>query len=338
MKHPPIPLADKAPTRRTKSDLVRATKQYACEDRRWSWWHLGSTLAVLGGLLGVACVTALPWLVRVPFSVLAGLVLVRLFIIYHDYQHGTVLRGSRVAAVIMWFYGLLTLNPPSIWNRTHNYHHHHNAQVPGTDVGTFPVMTTKTYAQASWLERLQYHVARNPLIILFGYFTVFLYSLCIRSFVARPREHFDSGIALVLQAAVIGGLALWSPAMLLLLFLVPLMTGAALGAYLFYAQHNFPGVQFQSSDAWDYVFAALKSSSYMRMNPVMHWLTGNIGYHHVHHLNAHIPFYRLPEAMAGLEELQTPATTSLNPLDIYRCLRLKLWDPDRGRLVSFGES
>jgi hypothetical protein len=106
---------------------------------------------------------------------------------------------------------------------------------------------------------------------------------------------------------------------------------------LFYAQHNFPGARFPNRAGWDYVAAALDSSSYLRMNPVMHWLTGNIGYHHVHHLNARIPFYRLPEAMAGIEELQSPGTTSLHPCDIYRCLRLKLWDPERERLVSFQE-
>jgi omega-6 fatty acid desaturase (delta-12 desaturase) len=320
---------------RTRSDLVRATKPYARDDRRRSWWHLWSSLAVLGGFLGVTCVTELHWLVRVPFSVLAGLVLVRLFIIFHDYQHGTILRGSWLANSILFGFGLLTLSPPSVWKSTHNYHHRNNAQVPGADIGTFPVMTTETYAHVSWLKRFQYHLARHPLTILLGYFTVFLYSLCLKSFLARPREHWDAGLAMVLQAAVIVGLALWSPGMLFLTFVVPLMTATALGAYLFYAQHNFPEVQFQSRDDWDYVFAALKSSSYMKMNPVLRWFTGNIGYHHVHHLNAHIPFYRLPEAMAGMEELQTPATTSLNPLDIYRCLRLKLWDPKQGRLVSF---
>jgi omega-6 fatty acid desaturase (delta-12 desaturase) len=335
MKQPVVLCADKPPTMRTKSDLVRATKPYARDDRRRSWWHLWSSLVVLGGFLSLTCVTEWHWLVRVPFSVLAGLVLVRLFIIFHDYQHGTILRGSWLANAILFVFGLLTLSPPSVWKSTHNYHHRNNAQVPGADIGTFPVMTTETYAQVSWLKRLQYHVARHPLTILFGYFTVFLYSLCLRSFLARPKEHFDSGIALVLQAAVVVGLALWSPSLLFLTFLVPLLTATALGAYLFYAQHNFPEVQFQSRDDWDYVFAALKSSSYMKMNPVMQWFTGNIGYHHVHHLNAHIPFYRLPEAMAGLEELQTPRTTSLNPLDIYRCLRLKLWDPAQGRLVSF---
>jgi omega-6 fatty acid desaturase (delta-12 desaturase) len=70
---------------------------------------------------------------------------------------------------------------------------------------------------------------------------------------------------------------------------------------------------------------------------LLHWFTANIGYHHVHHLNARIPFYRLPEAMAGIEELQSAGTTSLYPLDIYRCLRLKLWNPERNRLVTFRE-
>src|SRR5439155_7141085 len=106
----------------------------------------------------------------------------------------------------------------------------------------------------------------------------------------------------------------------------------ALGSYLFYAQHNFPGARFQEGDAWDYTAAALTGSSYIAMNPVLRWFTGNIGYHHVHHLNAGIPFYRLPEAMAQMEELQSPGVTTLSPLGVYRCLRLKLWDPEGQRL------
>ncbi len=320
---------------RSSSDLVRATKPYAHEDRWRSWWHLASTLVILAGLLAVTAWTALPWPARVPFSVLAGLVLIRMFIIYHDYQHGTILRGSRLARGLMFGFGMCTLNPPSVWNHTHNYHHRNNARVPGANIGSFPIMTTQAYAQLSWLGRLHYHVARHPLVILFGYFTVFFYSLCVENFLARPREHLDAALALVVQAALIAGLVWWAPGLLVLSFVVPILTATALGAYLFYAQHNFPEAQFQSGATWDYTFAALKSSSYMRMNPVMRWFTGNIGYHHVHHLNAHIPFYRLPEAMAGLEELQSPPTTSLNPLDVYRCLRLKLWDPDKNRLVGF---
>jgi omega-6 fatty acid desaturase (delta-12 desaturase) len=316
-------------------ELVRATKQFAQEQRGRSWWHFWSTLAVLGGLVSVSWLD-IPWLLRLPFSILAGLVLVRLFIIFHDFQHGTILRGSWLANAFMFLFGLFTLNPPSVWNRTHNHHHRTNAQIPGPNIGTFPVMTTEEYAQASAWQRFQYALSRHPLTILMGYFTVFLYSLSIRSFLAHPRQHFDSGLALLMLLGVVGALVLFAPVeVLLLAFVVPMLVGGALGAYLFYAQHNFPDVQFPEPDEWDYVFASLKSSSYMTMNPVLHWFTGNIGYHHVHHLNAHIPFYRLPEAMAALKPLQSPGTTSLTPWEIYRCLRLKLWDPRQKRMVSF---
>ena len=107
-----------------------------------------------------------------------------------------------------------------------------------------------------------------------------------------------------------------------------------MGSYLFYAQHNFPDVSFNDSAGWTYEKAALESSSFMRTNRIMAWFTGNIGYHHVHHLNARIPFYRLPEVLREIPELQTPKTTSLNPMEIIRCLRLKVWDVESQQMVS----
>jgi omega-6 fatty acid desaturase (delta-12 desaturase) len=109
----------------------------------------------------------------------------------------------------------------------------------------------------------------------------------------------------------------------------------AAGSYLFYAQHNFPDIVVQGRHEWRYTDAALHASSYLRTGPILRWFTGNIGYHHVHHLNPGIPFYRLPEAMAGIEALQSPPTTTLHPRDILACLRLKLWDPDGGRMVGW---
>jgi omega-6 fatty acid desaturase (delta-12 desaturase) len=107
-----------------------------------------------------------------------------------------------------------------------------------------------------------------------------------------------------------------------------------MGAYLFYAQHNFPGVTFSDNKEWAYEKAALESSSYMVMNPVMAWLTGNIGYHHIHHLNSKIPFYRLPEVMAQIKELQSCKRTSLNIKEVIACLRLKIWDQDKNKMVG----
>jgi omega-6 fatty acid desaturase (delta-12 desaturase) len=319
---------------RTASELVRATKPFAREERWRSWWHFWSTLAVLAALLGLTCLD-LPWWGRLPASVLAGLVMVRMFTIYHDHQHGTILRGSVLADVLLRAYGLLLLTPPSIWRRTHHHHHSHNGRLPAAGIGSFRVMTNRAYGRASRRQRFAYALSRHPLTILAGYATVFLGGMCLRPLLLRPRQHADAALALALHAVLVGALSAIAPALALWALLLPLAVATAMGSYLFYAQHNFPAARFQDGGTWDYAAAALAGSSYIPMNPVLRWFTGNIGYHHVHHLNVRIPFYRLPEAMAGLEELQSPGVTTLSPRGVYGCLRLKLWDPDRQRLVTF---
>jgi omega-6 fatty acid desaturase (delta-12 desaturase) len=118
----------------------------------------------------------------------------------------------------------------------------------------------------------------------------------------------------------------------------PAALSLCLGAYLFYAQHNFPAAQLKDRRQWDYHFAAMKSSSMFDMSAPLHWFTGNIGYHHIHHLNHRIPFYRLPEAMKALPELQSPGRTSWAIRDVVGCLRVALWDPEQQKLVSHREA
>lgn len=164
---------------------------------------------------------------------------------------------------------------------------------------------------------------------------MFFWQMCLRPFFIRPLRHWDGGLAAVIQIAALIGLCFLGFDVMVLGLLLPLVAACCLGAYLFYAQHNFPAAVLMPSGEWTHVGAALQSSSYMRMWPVMRWFTGNIGFHHVHHLNARIPFYRLPEAMAALEELQSPGTTSLHPRDVIACFRLKVWSPEQNRLVGF---
>lgn len=322
---------------RDPKQLILASKPYASEVRWLSWWHLLSTLAIFVSLIVLSC-TTLPLGLRVLTSVLAGLVQVRLFILYHDFQHGTILRDSKIARGVMFVYGMLALNPPSIWNRSHNHHHKNNAKIFGADIGSYPMMTTEAYASASAKERFLYSLARHPLTIAGGYVTIFLYGMCLRSLFINPRKHYDSAVSIVshLSLAIWLGYMAWD--WLVLGLVVPCSVAAAFGSYLFYCQHNYPDVKLRDSSQWSYVFAALHSSSYTKMSRLMHWFSGNIGYHHVHHLNAHIPFYRLPEAMAGIQELQSPGTTSLRPRDVLACLRLKLWDVEHDRLVPFPSS
>jgi len=320
---------------RPAKEILRSSREFAHEQRGRSWWNLTTTLVVFAVFLAVV-LSPLSWIARIPASVALGLTLVRWFVIYHDYQHGTILQGSWLAAGLMWIYGVAALTPPSVWKRSHDHHHKNNAKTFGANIGSFPVMLTDAYRSASRRERALYLMARHPLTIALGYITVFLIGMCARPFIAH--RNLDCALAIALHLAIAAGLLLLGVDALLLALVVPMTIGAGLGAYLFYAQHNYPGAELRERASWDFVFAALKSSSYIRMSPVMHWFTGNIGYHHVHHLNFRIPFYRLPEAMAGIEELQSPVTTSLWPRDLIACLRLDVWDAGSNRLVTLREA
>ena len=272
---------------------------------------------------------------RPVIGVLAGLTLVRLFVIYHDHQHGSILRGSKVASAVMGAFGVWSLNPPSVWKRSHDHHHHHNSKLHGPNVGSYPLMTVADYRAAGRWDRFRYAASRHPLTIGAGYLTVFLFGMCVAPLLANPRRHADAALAVVAHAAFLFGLSLNGIDDMLLAGVLPFAVGSAVGAYLFFAQHNFPGCRIEPARDWSYVTAALASSSYVRMSPLMRWFTGNIGYHHVHHLNARIPFYRLGEAMAAIPETRSPVTVTLGPRDVAACLRLKLWDEAEGQLVPW---
>jgi omega-6 fatty acid desaturase (delta-12 desaturase) len=261
--------------------------------------------------------------------------MVRFFIIYHDYLHHSILQKSALANWLMTAFGIYILAPKSIWKRSHDYHHNNNSKLFSASIGSYPIATRRKFETMTRGERIEYLIIRHPLTIGMGYLTMFIFGMCISSFISSPKRHWDSLLALVLHACFIAAVTIfigWQAT--LAGILLPFLVSQALGSYLFYAQHNFPGVVFQANEDWAYEGAALRSSSYMKTNAFWGWVTGNIGYHHIHHLNSRIPFYRLPEAMEALPELQTATTTSLNPRDIIACLRLKIWDAERGEMVK----
>ncbi|HAM71753.1 MAG TPA: fatty acid desaturase [Verrucomicrobiales bacterium] len=319
---------------RSGAELILATRPFASEQPLRSWWCLLSTTGLLAASLSATLMLAHP-VARVAASLLSALFALRLFVIYHDQQHYAILDNSRIAAGFMWVFGILALSPSSIWRSSHNHHHAHNSRLRGSHIGSFPIMTSEAYQKASRGERAGYLFMRHPLTVMFGYLFIFLYGMCLAPFIANPRKHWDSLLALLVHGAIaflLVSRAGWTG--LLLFQTLPCLVLYALGSYLFYAQHNFPGVVFRDNSGWTYEVAALESSSYMRLGPVMAWFTANIGYHHIHHLNAKIPFYRLPEAMRALPELQAPKCTSLHPAEVCRCFRLKVWDVARQRMTG----
>jgi len=322
---------------REGKELILATKSFAVDKSVRSWWCILSTTFLLTAAL-IGTVWPFPLWGKIICSLLAGLLILRLFVIYHDQQHKAILPKSHFADVFMAVFGIFALSPVSIWRSSHNHHHNHNSKLRGSHIGSFPIMTKDQFLKSSKRERRQYLFTRHPLVILFGYVFVFLGGMCVLPLVDEPREHYDCLIALmvhmvagVLLTLIFGWLAL------LLTLIIPYFVGGAIGSYLFYAQHNFPGVSFNDAAGWTYEKAALESSSFLKTDPIMGWFTANIGYHHIHHLNARIPFYRLPEVLKSMVELQAAKTTSLNPIEIFRCLRLKVWDVESQQMIGLAE-
>jgi omega-6 fatty acid desaturase (delta-12 desaturase) len=315
-------------------ELILATRPYAADHTAKSWWVVLSTAFLLA-----AAVAGTLWnfnvVGKIICSVLSGLLLLRLFVIYHDQQHHAILSKSRLAEYLMRGFGMLSLSPSSIWRASHNYHHKHNSKLRSAHIGSYPIMTRAEYLRSSRRTRFEYLFMRHPLTILFGYVFVFFWGMSVYPFFNNPREHYDCLIATVLHlslAVLVTFFFGWSA--LLLTIIIPYFIASAIGAYLFYAQHNFPGVSFYDRAGWAYEKAALESSSFMKTGPIMAWFTANIGYHHIHHLNHRVPFYRLPEVFHAIPQLSKPKTTSLHPADIFRCLRLKVWCVETQRMVG----
>ncbi|MDH4276007.1 MAG: fatty acid desaturase [Gammaproteobacteria bacterium] len=323
---------------RVGKDLLKATLPFAIESVATSWWQVGLTfLLLIAALMGAGFATE--WPLRVLFSCLGALMIVRAFITYHDFMHGALLRDSRLAAWIFQIYAAFGLAPSRSWKQSHNYHHGHIGQVSADSIGAFPLMTVQMWRVATPAARLRYRIERHPLTVLAGYLTIFLLNICLLPLLRDPKRHWDSALSLLAHGGLIG--VLWVYGGFDVAFfavLLPMTIAAALGSYLFFAQHSFKRMIILSPEAWTFYRAALMSSSYMRLNKILQWFTGNIGYHHIHHLNVRIPFYRLPEAMAAIPELQSPITTSLAPREIINCFRSSLWDEDRQRMVAYSDA
>ncbi|HRE73353.1 MAG TPA: fatty acid desaturase [Flavobacteriales bacterium] len=322
---------------RTGKELILATKPFTKESKGLSWYYTISTLILLCGSIVTALLIE-ETIVRTLASLFAGLVMVRFFVIYHDHQHGAILSKSSVATIVFKLFGVLILAPSSIWKRSHDYHHNHNSKLFSASIGSYPIMTREKFLKSTPSEKRSYLATRHPLTIFFGYFSMFLVGMCVQSFSSSPKRHWDSLVALILHFSLqfivfyFLGWEAW-----LFGIIIPFILADMIGAYLFYAQHNFPGVTFREKEGWTYHHAALESSSYMKMNFFWNWVTANIGYHHIHHMNSRIPFYRLPEVMKSIPELQNARETSLSIKDIVACFRLKVWDPERNKMISLKE-
>src|SRR5258708_13684016 len=172
---------------RESKDLILATKPYAVDQTLRSWWCILSTTFLLIAAI-VGTLWHFPLCGKIICSIIAGLLVLRLFVIYHDQQHRAILPNSRLSEPFMWWFVIFALIPSSIWRSSHNHHHNHNSKIKGSHIGSFPIMTKEHYFKSSKGKQLTYLFIRHPLHIFFWYVSMFIFWLFLRPFSSKPRE------------------------------------------------------------------------------------------------------------------------------------------------------
>jgi omega-6 fatty acid desaturase (delta-12 desaturase) len=274
------------------------------------------------------------WL-TLALSVLAGGLLVRIFIFFHDCGHGSFFASRRANTILGYLTGFLTFTPYHEWSYSHSQHHAAAGNLDRRGVGDVWTMTVAEYLAAPKAKRFAYRFMRNPLVT-FGLGPAYMFLIAQRFAHkhSKKRQRFSVHLTNLVLLAIVSVAALSIGLKTYVLVQLPiLLIGGAAGVWLFYVQHQFRDVYWARQEDWDPIKAAMEGSSYYKLPKVLRWFTGNIGFHHIHHLKARIPNYNLRQCYD-----QVPAMQTVKPLTIRQSLGsafLDLWDEEGGRLVSF---
>lgn len=331
------------PPETSLADLKRTWRQvvasYQSPDLKRSLWQVGNSVIpyLVLWYLAFRLYSVSYWLV-LPVVLLAAGFMVRVFIIFHDCGHGSFFRSRAANDVTGFITGVLTFTPYHDWRAEHAKHHATAGNLDQRGIGDVWTMTVQEYRQASFWRRLGYRLYRNPLVLL-GVAPLYVFLLEQRlprrgsNRQARLSVHLTN-LALV---AIFGTLIATAGLAATLLVTLPLVAAAgAAGVWLFYVQHQFEGVYWERNEQRDFIAAAMHGSSLYALPRVLQWFSGNIGFHHIHHLAPRIPNYRLPRAYREQPLLQEVEQITL--WSSLRSLSLRLYDEDSRRLVGFGRA
>lgn len=303
---------------------------------RLAIWQVVTTLVPYAGLWTLMYFTArISWWLTVPLAVLAGAILVRTFILFHDCGHGSFFKSALANHILGAITGVLTFTPFYHWRWQHAIHHSSAGDLDRRGTGDVWTLTVQEYLESSRWKRFAYRLARNPLVLfVLAPLFLFLIQQRVPSLKAPARERYSvywTNLALGGMAA--GLIAVFGLKAYLIIQLTALITAGAVGVWLFYVQHQFEGVYWERSEQWDYAEAALKGSSFYKLPKVLQWFSGNIGFHHIHHLSPRIPNYHLEKCHKTEPLFQTVKPVTL--FASFKSLTFRLWDEQRRKLVGF---
>jgi len=277
------------------------------------------------------------WPAALAIASIAGLFLVRVFVVFHDCCHGSFFRSRKANRFVGYLGGFLTLTPFESWQQSHAVHHASVGDLDRRGVGDVWTLTVEEYRAAPLMKRLFYRVFRNP-FIMFGVGPALLFlagnRLPEQNASRRERISVHATNAYLVAGLVAGHFTIGLPT--LLLTMVPtLVLAGTIGVWLFYVQHQYDDVYWARHGTWDPMKAALEGSSYYKLPAPLQWLTGSIGLHHIHHVQPRIPLYNLQQCQETV-----PIFQSVPPLTLARSfdtLRLRLFDETSGRMVTWAD-
>lgn len=270
----------------------------------------------------------------------ASAFLLRIFMIQHDCGHGSLFAHRRLDDWTGRLIGIVTLTPYDYWRRAHATHHASAGNLDERGVGDITTLTVDEYRALAPARRLGYRLYRNPLV-MFGIGPAWLFIIKQRLPCGMMRSGTMPWVSTMitnLAIAILVGSLVWAVGIAPVLMIqlpMTILAGAA-GVWLFYVQHQFEETHWAAGSDWRFPEAALHGASHYDLPPVLRWITGNIGIHHVHHLSSRIPYYRLPEVLRDYPELAGIGRITL--LQSLKCVRLVLWDDTRQKLVSFRDA
>jgi omega-6 fatty acid desaturase (delta-12 desaturase) len=322
----------------TKSNQYRKLfKDYQQPDLKRSIWQIVNSFLPFMVLL-VAMYFSLNisyWLTLILAIPAAGF-MVRIFIISHDCGHGSFFKSKKARDIIGFITGVITFVPYKHWRHSHAIHHATSSNLDRRGLGDVWTLTVNEYLALSFWRRLEYRLYRNPFIM----FTVGpLYQFLIAQRFPEKGAKKKERNSVYLTNLTIAGIIILSSLTIgikaYIIIQLSVMFFAALGGvWLFYVQHQFEDVYWERNESWDFQAAALQGSSYYQLPAILHWFSGNIGFHHIHHLNSRIPNYYLKNCHRILtQHIEIEPITMLKS---FKSLKCRLWDEKNDKLVGFG--
>lgn len=325
-----------ADQRQQQRELRKAVKPFEQHQMKTSIFQLFNTLVpfILLWFLAYKALAISPFL-TVAIAIIASGFVIRIFIIFHDCTHYSFFRNNKLNRGVGTILGIVTLFPFSKWQREHSIHHATSSNLDKRGTGDVWVMTVNEYVEATPWMRLVYRVYRHP-IVLFGFGPFYLYLVANRMNRkdARLKERLNTYLTNASIVIIYAGLIFLVGIKAFLLIQLPILfIAGSLGIWLFYVQHQFEDSYFEEENKWSFVKAAVDGSSYYKLPAVLQWVTGNIGYHHVHHLSPNVPNYRLAEAHENTPPLHQATTITLRTS--LKSIKFRLFDEKKKDFVTF---